>query len=84
MGYIFVDTNPRNTTSCGLWRNFQNLDVHNLFIHRLTSAGLLAFSGYKRDKKGEEFHLSPPLIKTLRAGFILRITLPRSLTSYPL
>ncbi len=41
MGYIFVVANKRNTTSCGLWQNFQNLDVHNLFIGYLSITGFL-------------------------------------------
>jgi hypothetical protein len=52
MGYIFVASNQKNTTSCGLCGNFQNVHVHNLFICYLTN---VKFSAFSDKKKGGEF-----------------------------
>jgi len=38
IGYIFVATEKENTTSCGLYRSFQNFDVHNLFTGYMPNA----------------------------------------------
>jgi len=61
MGYIFVATEQKNTTSCGQLLNFQNLDVHNLFIDCVPNA---SFLDIPENKKGENFTFLPLLLNS--------------------
>jgi hypothetical protein len=81
MGYSLVVFDQRNTTSCGPRGNFQNFDVHNLFIWYSsdTNSCLLLLT-----KKRGEFDAPPLFIETLSSRIYYRITLLRSLADCPL